>query len=40
MFGWLQELIDAIVNAITGGFKSAANEVTNFHMELDAEMVV
>ena len=29
MFGWLQELIDAIVNAITGGFKSAANEVTN-----------
>ena len=29
MFGWLQELIDAIVNAITGGFKSSANEVTN-----------
>lgn len=29
MFGWLQELIDAIVSAITGGFKSAANEVTN-----------
>ena len=29
MFGWLQELIDAIVNAITGGFKSAANEGTN-----------
>ena len=29
MFGWLQELIDAIVNAIIGGFKSAANEVTN-----------
>ena len=29
MFGWLQELIDAIVNAITGGLKSAANEISN-----------
>ena len=29
MFGWLQELIDAIVNAISGGFKSVANEISN-----------
>lgn len=29
MFEWLQELIDAIVNAISGGFKSVANEISN-----------